>query len=426
MFLASVMRPLQALILIGFVGVAYAASDSTGLSETGLPLVDGYQSLAPVDEPIRSVSSLEAWLESRREQFGIAEDAALGVVEIDSGHADYSLFRIKQSQNDIEIFGHESVVVLNEGQPFKAYLVTSDLPAKPFDRGADHVKIGLDFLRRENLEVEGEPTITQVYWRLEDRLEPALQIDGHLTRNGEEYPYQLIVSTAGEVLEKFPLHLDFAYQVVDVDEACREARYSGVLTHNDLLELFQTVFVVHFPPAESSADARTTNARRLATLFEDVGEFAAVELEQEGLNSVDSVDLIAFVGDRYDQPSRNAGGSLGCGPGRSTNAFWFTLDGSRGSMQIHTPLLDNPEVIMHELAHGYVSYSSNLIYQGQPGALNEAYSDALGVAFAAWRSGRLGFTHRSGLEDTHRTRGGAGFSATNQCDSAPTLAQADA
>ncbi len=389
MFLASVMRPLQALILIGFVGVAYAASDSTGLSETGLPLVDGYQSLAPVDEPIRSVSSLEAWLESRREQFGIAEDAALGVVEIDSGHADYSLFRIKQSQNDIEIFGHESVVVLNEGQPFKAYLVTSDLPAKPFDRGADHVKIGLDFLRRENLEVEGEPTITQVYWRLEDRLEPALQIDGHLTRNGEEYPYQLIVSTAGEVLEKFPLHLDFAYQVVDVDEACREARYSGVLTHNDLLELFQTVFVVHFPPAESSADARTTNARRLATLFEDVGEFAAVELEQEGLNSVDSVDLIAFVGDRYDQPSRNAGGSLGCGPGRSTNAFWFTLDGSRGSMQIHTPLLDNPEVIMHELAHGYVSYSSNLIYQGQPGALNEAYSDALGVAFAAWRSGRL-------------------------------------
>lgn len=389
MSLANVIRLLQAVSLACFVIVAHAAPDSTGLSETGLPLVDGYQSLAPVDEPIRSAQALGAWLESLKGQFGIAEDASLEVSEVDSGHAEYALFRVKQRQGGVEIFGHESVIVLNQGQPFKAYLVTSDVPVKPFDRKASHTEIGLDFLRGENIEVEGEPVIAPVYWRLEDRLEPALRIDGKLARNGEDYPYRLIVSTRGELLKKFPTHLDFAYQLVDVDEVCKEAEYSGLLTHSQLLELFDTLFVIEFPPAESSADARTTNSRRLASLLEEVGEFAAAELGQRGINAANSVEIIGFVGTRFDVGSSGVGGSLGCGPGRATNAFWQTLSGRYGSMQVHVPLLDNPEVIMHELAHGYVSYSSDLIYEGQPGALNEAYSDALGVAFSAWRNGRL-------------------------------------
>ena len=37
------------------------------------------------------------------------------------------------------------------------------------------------------------------------------------------------------------------------------------------------------------------------------------------------------------------------------------------------------DVIGHELAHGITQYEADLIYQAQPGALNEHFSDVFGV-----------------------------------------------
>ncbi|MDQ3171385.1 MAG: M4 family metallopeptidase [Acidobacteriota bacterium] len=36
------------------------------------------------------------------------------------------------------------------------------------------------------------------------------------------------------------------------------------------------------------------------------------------------------------------------------------------------------DIVAHELAHGVTDYSSGLIYEGEPGALNESYSDVIG------------------------------------------------
>jgi len=38
------------------------------------------------------------------------------------------------------------------------------------------------------------------------------------------------------------------------------------------------------------------------------------------------------------------------------------------------------DIVAHELTHGVTEYSSNLIYQNEPGALNEAFSDMMGAA----------------------------------------------
>ena len=38
------------------------------------------------------------------------------------------------------------------------------------------------------------------------------------------------------------------------------------------------------------------------------------------------------------------------------------------------------DIVAHELTHGVTDYSSRLIYQGEPGALNEAFSDIMGTA----------------------------------------------
>jgi bacillolysin len=71
-----------------------------------------------------------------------------------------------------------------------------------------------------------------------------------------------------------------------------------------------------------------------------------------------------------------------------TNAFW---DGSEmvygigyprplGPWSQIRPLCASLEIVAHELTHGVTDYTSNLIYEGESGALNEAFSDIMGVS----------------------------------------------
>ncbi len=45
------------------------------------------------------------------------------------------------------------------------------------------------------------------------------------------------------------------------------------------------------------------------------------------------------------------------------------------------------DVVAHEMTHGVTTYSANLIYKDQPGALNEAFSDIFGEAVEAYSQG---------------------------------------
>lgn len=63
------------------------------------------------------------------------------------------------------------------------------------------------------------------------------------------------------------------------------------------------------------------------------------------------------------------------------NAFW---DGQRmtygdGNGSNITPLTAL-DIIAHEITHGLTSFTANLVYQNEPGALNEAFSDIFGAA----------------------------------------------
>ncbi|MHA7261684.1 M4 family metallopeptidase [Arthrobacter sp. TMN-37] len=63
------------------------------------------------------------------------------------------------------------------------------------------------------------------------------------------------------------------------------------------------------------------------------------------------------------------------------NAFW---DGERmvfgdGDGDVFGRFTASLTVISHELTHGFTQYSTNLVYEGQSGALNESLSDVFGV-----------------------------------------------
>lgn len=44
------------------------------------------------------------------------------------------------------------------------------------------------------------------------------------------------------------------------------------------------------------------------------------------------------------------------------------------------------EVVGHELTHGVVSFTSNLEYQDEPGALNEHFADVMGILIRQWKN----------------------------------------
>jgi Zn-dependent metalloprotease len=71
------------------------------------------------------------------------------------------------------------------------------------------------------------------------------------------------------------------------------------------------------------------------------------------------------------------------------NAFWDGTqmaygDGDGLIFQRFTRSLD---VVGHELTHGVQSFTSNLVYEGQSGALNEHFADVFGALVRQWRYG---------------------------------------
>ncbi len=67
------------------------------------------------------------------------------------------------------------------------------------------------------------------------------------------------------------------------------------------------------------------------------------------------------------------------------NAFWngsFALYGD-GDGNEWTPLT-SLDVVGHEFTHGVTDHTANLIYQDEPGALNESFSDIFGAAVEFW------------------------------------------
>jgi bacillolysin len=96
-------------------------------------------------------------------------------------------------------------------------------------------------------------------------------------------------------------------------------------------------------------------------------------------------EVYKFYKTRFNRNSyNNAGGSLKNVVHylkNLNNAFWNGVSMSYGDgdgVQFSN-LAGALDVIAHELTHGVTEYSANLVYELQPGALNESFSDVFGV-----------------------------------------------
>ena len=99
--------------------------------------------------------------------------------------------------------------------------------------------------------------------------------------------------------------------------------------------------------------------------------FGRNSLDGEGMKLVSSV----HVGDEEGEPL--------------TNAFWngTQMAYGDGDGRIFRRFTRSLAVVGHELTHGVESFTSNLVYQGQSGALNEHFADVFGVLVRQWKRG---------------------------------------
>ncbi len=71
-----------------------------------------------------------------------------------------------------------------------------------------------------------------------------------------------------------------------------------------------------------------------------------------------------------------------------SNAFWNgeLMAYGDGDGIIFNRFTQSLDVVGHELTHGVQSFTSNLNYYGQPGALNEHFSDVFGILIRQWKT----------------------------------------
>lgn len=72
------------------------------------------------------------------------------------------------------------------------------------------------------------------------------------------------------------------------------------------------------------------------------------------------------------------------------NAFWNgeQMTYGDGDGQIFTRFTQSLDVVGHELTHGVVQHTCNLIYEDEPGALNEHFADVMGLLIKQWHLGQ--------------------------------------
>lgn len=369
-------------VCLGILSMPTAAfnDDNNGLSAEGLPLVERIEQLPAAANPLSDAVGIQQWATDHAQWLGLSTLSNLQV-NVTAINARHNIAWLQQQVDGIDVFGHRSTLIVRDGQPYSLSRVTADVAVQPFNHQATTQKDLQRALQGLGIETSEATIISPLYVREPQQLTASWRLVSGLTKDGQHYPYEVHIAQDGRLLDTLPREFAIDYKLVDVDEMCRVMGVSYDIDRQALFELTDD-YESTYGLATSAATAPTAMSRRLASLLDNGTDFLEKVLKQPGLDRANQVTLYALVGTKFGDTALN------CGRNYNTNANFMAVNDSLSVTQIHAPFLDNPEVILHELAHGIVFYGSGLVYKAESGALNEAFSDAVGVAYAAWANGR--------------------------------------
>ena len=266
----------------------------------------------------------------------------------------FSHVRLQQHEGDIKVFGGEAIVHLNPDGTLSS--ITDDfhrdldvvlVPTLPDAFATDLVLEEIQGKGRVEATVElsvfrGEYTDHLVY------LTSVLDLEG---KDGPTAPTKLIDAHTGEVVLAFDNIKTYALS--DSAKVTWDAKQSSRLNRAAVGDSSDGDLLTSHDAVQSTLDYLTTNFQR------------------------NSFDNAGGVMNSYGHYKRN-----------HVNAYWdgsaILIGDGDGSLSNYLGTLD---IVAHEFGHAVTDYEGNMVYSGQPGALNEASSDILAATIEAYVDG---------------------------------------
>ncbi|MFI6106912.1 M4 family metallopeptidase [Streptomyces sp. NPDC051310] len=330
-----------------------------------------------------------------------------------------TLVRFEQTQKEIPVFGAEALVEIDEDQR----LVSMDCRlGEVTGVGSVPELSGTEALERvravtgSTVTAEELPPPTLAYvsrddhwhlaWHLrgvpaqlpENRREEGQRGHGLDASPREDHPVTgyLVDAYSGEILRSYGMAptIRVPTRLEGEDEAQVHHRFQGsrqdgsFLLHDqwreiatydldfaDLATAAPPAAAIGSPQADFGGGHRAgvsahVNAERVEKFYRD-------QLFRNGIDDAD-MDLVSTVNCIYREH----------GPGPEwVNAVWWNgrmWYGQRSEGNRLVSLARYLDVIGHEMTHGVIETSSDLVYQDQSGALNESLADTMGVIIANW------------------------------------------
>lgn len=331
------------------------------------------------------------------------------------------IVRFEQRHDDIPVFGAQALVELDSQRSLVSADVrvaeVGDIGHVPSIRPEEAVAAVASFAETE-LEAEQLPPLSLVYyhddaenqWHLawlvrdvpgipaEARPEP-----GDRSGHGLGQSFRALIERADYLVDAHDATVLFYYgrsPTVGIPVKCKGtdeggnvveffgSQGDGAFMLHDPLRRVRTFDFKHGdiftsqPPTDPVANPKATfgdehrgavTAHFHATVVQD---FYKKVLQRDGIDDK-GMELVSVVNttNAQDQP-----------PPQWKNAAWFKdrmwygqVKDQQGRLVSLARFLD---VIAHELTHGVIDTTSDLVYQGQSGALNESFADVFGVIIA--------------------------------------------
>ncbi|MGX5173125.1 M4 family metallopeptidase [Aliikangiella sp. IMCC44653] len=205
--------------------------------------------------------------------------------------------------------------------------------------------------------IEGKPELAYVFIPETGETKLAWKIDVKYDgTNGFEHDVVFFDANSSEELARHPLvHRAKVYNTYDM----KNAPYSSGTRPGTLV----------CSTGQSCSDASAQRAHTGASIVYDYYQdrHGRDGINGSGMNMISSV----HTGSNWN------------------NAVWYQNQMMYGDGDGTTfiDLTNDFDIIGHELTHGVTSYTANLVYQNESGALNEAWSDIMGLSAEAYKNG---------------------------------------
>ncbi len=349
--------------------------------------------------PSSTPSNAMSYLKKNEHITGIPKpEKSLKVKKIEKDELGMTHVRFNQSVNGVNVEGSDIIVHFNKDNEVVSVngrinqtISDAALDTTAFLNSEDALKTAMSSVNASE-ELTYEPTAELVVYPFEGRNHTAYKVNVNFMGDEPGNWFVFVDAKTGEVIDKYNalMHADemktqkgagkgvhgahrelHITQVKDENTGTKfaladysHANLGGIETYdakNDNTASNDTLYVGDSAAFISDYDRAAVDAHYNS---EKVYEYF---LNEHGRNSLDGNGMAIISKVHYGNKYNNA----------SWNGRWMTYGDGDGEFMIS--LSAGLDVAAHEMTHGVITHSANLVYRNQSGALNESFADVFGA-----------------------------------------------